>query len=97
MKKMSLKKILAIFLTLCMVVSLCPLSVFADTYKEGDVKTTYTEDAPEDVDGYVWELTDRYTCLNIIEHTHSDSCYYKSCDHKDGHLYSCYSESTVYT
>ena len=35
--------------------------------------------------------------VTVVEHTHSDSCYRKSCDHKDGHLTTCYTESTEYT
>ena len=29
-------------------------------------------------------------------HTHDADCYYKTCDHKDGHISTCYSSSTAY-
>lgn len=100
------KRILSFILALAMVLGMVPFNALptfaaevadpADA-KVGDTTTTKTDTAPTDVEYGVWKQTDSgTTCGNLIEHTHSDSCYYKSCDHNDGHLSSCYSESTSY-
>lgn len=65
-----------------------------DTYKG----TTMPTIAP---DGTEWSVTEEsyeqdWTKCSAVAHTHGDKCYYKSCDHKDGHLPTCYSESTSY-
>ncbi len=55
---------------------------------------------PEDTeipDGAQWEGPSAgvLSCTTDI-HTHDESCYYKKCDHKDGHTAACFSETTEY-
>lgn len=66
-----------------------------------EVAQSETSPDQED-DGKVWVQgdvagsVDELTCGNSYEHTHGDSCYYKSCNHKEGHLSDCYSNATSY-
>ena len=105
------KRFLSALLALVMVMSLLPVSVFAaegdyDYTYGATVKVTDDAAAPS---GSIppsseWELVSQETKVDLTkcpgtlgqEHTHSEDCYYKSCDHKDGHLSTCYSESTSY-
>lgn len=101
MKNTLLKRFLSLALTLCMVLSMCPVTAFAaegDAYAVGDTVSNTTGEEPAAVEGAVWvESSETNTvCEYLIEHTHNENCYYKSCDHKDGHLSTCYSESTTY-
>lgn len=103
------QKVFAIVLTLTILVSALPvgaISIFAAEVSDvqvGDTIITKTDAAPEDVDGGIWVLKESttlypnpsYTCVSV-EHTHTDSCFTKSCDHKDGHQPACYSNSTAY-
>ena len=55
-------------------------------------------DAPTNVPGTHWEFVSKSTeptCGTDI-HVHDDGCYYKKCDHKDGHPSTCYESSTAY-
>ena len=93
MLKSRTKRSFAFFLSACLLLSLCPTGAIAADYKIGDTVTTNTNTAPEAVEGAVWVQTDSTNC-SLIEHTHADKCYYKSCDHAtaniNGHLQSCY-------
>lgn len=55
---------------------------------------------PEQIagDGKIWVKDGNafIDCGNSYEHTHGNSCYYLNCDHKEGHLNSCYAGSTSY-
>lgn len=90
-----LKRSLALLLTLCMVLAMVPTNVFAVGHNHGDQVVTNTETPPAPVEGGVWVLTGKVECSKIV-HTHKESCYYQTCDHKDGHLASCYSSATEY-
>lgn len=98
MNKTMFKRVLAIALTLCMVLSMCPVTALAADYSVGDTVSNTTGEKPEDVAGAIWaESTSTETiCGNLYEHTHDEDCYSKSCDHKNGHLSSCYSTATSY-
>lgn len=90
------KRSLALVLTLCMVFTMMPLYGIASEYVPGDQVTTNSKEPPASIPGAVWVLTDSVECKKIA-HTHEETCYYQSCDHKDGHLSTCYSENTEYT
>lgn len=90
-----LKRSLAIVLTFCMLFAILPTNVFAAGHQHGDQVTTPTEQPPEAVDGAVWVLTGKVECNKIV-HSHTESCYYKTCDHKNGHISTCYSSATAY-
>lgn len=66
-------------------------------------KTQESESAPDAsnaADGYSWfqgeQAGKTLSCNYLYAHTHGDKCYTKTCDHKDGHLSTCYSTSTEY-
>lgn len=90
------KRSLALVLTLCMVVAMMPMTGVAREYVPGDQIVTDSKEPPTSIPGAVWVLTDSVECKKIV-HTHEEKCYYQSCDHSDGHLSTCYSESTAYT
>ena len=104
MKRFSLKKTLAFVLSLCLVLSFCPMQVFALGFEVGDTVTkeysakldddALSAEAPESVDGAVWVNTDSDTCGVLLEHTHGDGTCVKTCDHAlanvNGHFQSCY-------
>lgn len=100
MLSLKVKRGLSFLLSLCLILSMLPMTVFADSNSDlhniGDIKVTATKDPPASVANAVWVLVDSDECNKIV-HTHEDKCYYKSCDHNDGHLSTCYSESTSYT
>ena len=103
MKKMKGKRLLSLLLTLCMVLSMVPAAALAAKVDNaadavvGDTIITTTKDVPNATEPAYWKLTDKErVCDSAIEHTHSDSCYYQSCDHKDGHLSTCYGEEYTY-
>ena len=89
------KRSLALLLTLCMVLAMVPTSVFAVGHQHGDQVVTNTETPPAAVEGGVWVLTGKVECSKIV-HTHEENCFYQTCDHKDGHLSTCYSSATAY-
>lgn len=95
MFKSKMKRGIALLLTMCMVMAMMPTHVFAVGHSHGDTVVTPTDTPPAAVEGFVWVLTDSVECKSIV-HTHKEGCFYKSCDHKDGHLSTCYSESTSY-
>lgn len=86
---------LAMLLVFCMMVSMLPTSATAAWIEPGDMVITPTNTPPDAIDGSVWVLTDSTECKKLV-HTHEDKCFYKSCDHADGHLSTCYSEATSY-
>lgn len=101
------KRVLALLLTLCMVVSMCP--AFALTAKAATeatlIKTEEKTTAPADEENGTWvqvggpvNKLDASKCptLGLSTHSHTGDCYYKSCTHKDGHISSCYSTATSY-
>lgn len=96
MHKHQIKRSLAFILAICIVVSLLPMTVIAVDKQVGDSVTTNKNEPPAAVDGAVWVLTDSTECKKIV-HTHGEKCFYQSCDHKDGHLATCYSEATAYS
>lgn len=55
---------------------------------EDEIKDTI-DDVKDKVDDKIDEITGGATCGNI-EHTHEDACYTKTCDHKNGHISTCY-------
>lgn len=95
MFKNKLTRGLALVLTLCMIIGMVPMQAIAVDLHPGDTITTPDKNPPAPVEGAVWVLTDSIECKKIV-HTHNEKCFYQSCDHKDGHLSSCYSESTAY-
>ena len=99
MLSLKVKRGLSFLLSLCLILSMLPMTVFADSsldsFNVGDIKVTTTKDPPMSVENAVWVLVDSNECNKIV-HTHEDKCYYKSCNHNDGHLSTCYSESTSY-
>ena len=99
MLSLKVKRGLSFLLSLCLLLSMLPMTVFADnsldSFNIGDIKVTTTKDPPASVEDAVWVLINSNECNKIV-HTHEDKCYYKSCDHNDGHLSTCYSESTSY-
>ena len=97
MKHRLLKRVFALAMSLCLVIGLCPIVGLADEeYSVGDEVTTYTDEAPAAVKGAVWVQTEASSPCYYVEHEHNDDCYKKSCDHKSGHLSTCYSSSTEY-
>lgn len=90
------KRSLALILTLCMLIATMPMNSIAREMVPGDQVITDSKEPPASIPGAVWVLTDSVECKKIV-HTHEEKCYYQSCDHKDGHLSTCYSESTAYT
>lgn len=96
MSKQTIKRSLAFILAICTVVSLLPMTVIARDTQVGDSVTTDTKEPPAAVENAVWVLTDSIECKKIV-HTHEGKCFYQSCDHKDGHLPTCYSEATAYS
>ena len=105
MKYLSLKRIFAFLLSFCMLFSFCGIQGFVFAASVGDTVTKnfasllgtdeLTANEPEDVEGAVWELTD-YSWCGLLEHTHSESCWYKNCSHANGHTTDCYGETTEY-
>ena len=99
MLSLKVKRGLSFLLSLCLLLSVLPMTVFADngldSFNIGDIKVTTTKDPPTTVENAVWVLINSNECNKIV-HTHEERCYYKSCDHNDGHLSICYSESTSY-
>ena len=61
----------------------------------GDTTTTTMNTSPEDVEYGVWKQTASDTVCGKMEHTHTDDCYSYSCDHKNGHLSTCFETSTA--
>ena len=103
MKKIKGKRLLSLLLTLCMVLSLVPAAALAAKVDNaadavvGDTITTTTKDVPNATEPAYWKLTDKErVCDSAIEHTHNEDCYYQSCDHKEGHLSTCYGEEYTY-
>ena len=99
------RRSLSLALALVMVLGMVPFGALRTAAAvPGDKTTTKTETPPADVPYGIWVLDQgttlnpnpKTTCGVLVEHTHSDSCYRKSCDHADGHLSSCYSSSTSY-
>ena len=99
------RRSLSLALALVMVLGMVPFGALRTAAAQpGDKTTTKTETPPADVPYGIWVLdkgttlnpNPKATCGNAVEHTHSDSCYRKTCDHADGHLSSCYSSSTTY-
>lgn len=90
------KRIIALLLTIILVTAMLPTNVIATEFSVGDNQTTNTNTPPNSVDGAVWVLVDSIECNKIV-HTHENKCYYHSCDHNNGHISTCYSESTAYT
>ena len=95
MFKNKMKRGISLLLTLCMVLAMVPMNAVAVGHSHGDTVITPDKEEPAPVEGFVWVLTDSVECKKIV-HTHKESCFYKSCDHKDGHLSSCYSSATEY-
>lgn len=87
---------ISLLLVLCMVVSVFPLQITALDTQIGDTVTTPTNQPPAPIENAVWVLTDSIECKKIA-HTHTVSCYYQTCDHANGHLSTCYSQSTAYS
>lgn len=90
------KRSLALILTLCMLIATMPLNSIAREMVPGDQVITDSKEPPASIPGAVWVLTDSIECRKIV-HTHEAKCFYQSCDHKNGHLSTCYGESTAYT
>lgn len=93
-------RVLSLILALAMVLTSVPMTAKAaePNYILGTESNT-TGVAPGDVDGTVWVEGTPETktiCGNLYEHIHGTNCYTKSCDHKNGHLSTCYSTSTEY-
>ena len=95
------KRLLAAIMSLCMVVSLLPVSAFAaDGYEIGDVYTSEDNPNPELPTNipagteWVGPVTERgqLTCERE-EHTHTDACYELICEHV--HDDSCYPTKSV--
>ena len=86
---------IALLLAIVMAVSMLPVSVFATTPSIGDTQHTHTNTPPAAVENAVWVLAESVECKKI-EHTHTEKCYYQSCDHNNGHTSAGYSESTTY-
>lgn len=66
-------------------------------------KTQESKNAPDAgnaSDGYIWfqgeQTGETLSCGYLLLHVHNEDCYTKTCDHKDGHLSTCYSSSTEY-
>lgn len=93
--KMSMKRSIAFVLAMCMFMAMVPLNVLATGTEIGTKEVTSTENPPAPVDGGVWVLVDSKKCTSI-EHAHNNDCYYQTCDHKNGHISTCYGESTSY-
>lgn len=105
------KRCLSILLAVIMVVGMVPataLQAFAaetDVPVVGSTVTTPNNVRPTAPDGYWYELdsTEGPNALGYSSvcgksnHTHTDDCYTHNCDHKDGHLSTCYESSTEYT
>lgn len=89
------KRIAALIIAIVMMVTALPIGVFAEAPEIGDTHTTNTNTPPADIENAVWVLADSVEC-HKIEHLHEDKCYYKSCDHNEGHTSACYSEATSY-
>lgn len=94
--KKATKRFVVFCSTTCMLLSQVPMYVFAQDVSVGTQVITNTKTPPKLIEGNVWELIDSDTCL-LIEHEHTNDCYYKTCDHKNGHLPDCYSTATAYT
>ena len=102
--KLKGKRMLSWLLTVVMVLSMLPATALAEEI--GGTATTKTKTSPEDVEYGVWQLNESIPLrpnpstdcgyLPEYEHTHGDNCYIKICDHKDGHLSTCYESSTSY-
>ena len=80
-----------------------------DVWQIGDTTTTPNNKQPvgDKVANSVWVNTDKtnHGALGFgdncaqgfnYEHTHSDTCWSLSCDHKDGHTVNCYESVTTY-
>ena len=93
--KMSMKRGIAMLLAMFMLFSTLPANVVADNTEIGTKEVTNTETPPAAVEDGIWVLVDTDKCISI-EHAHNDDCYYKTCDHKNGHISTCYSEATAY-
>lgn len=59
-----------------------------DNIDKEDVEDA-VEDAKDFIDDKFDELNGGATC-NILEHKHITDCYLKTCDHKNGHIATCY-------
>lgn len=95
---MRVKRGLSLLLCCAILVGLLPTVAFA-AYDIGDTVTNKTGVAPDAVAGAVWveETPEKERiCGVLIEHIHDENCYTKNCDHRNGHLPSCYSSSTEY-
>lgn len=94
---MRAKRLTCLFLCFALLLGLMPTTVFG--YDIGETVTNTTGEAPADVAGAVWVAQTPETktiCGNLYEHTHGEKCYRKTCDHKNGHLSSCYDTKTEY-
>ncbi|MBQ8646762.1 MAG: hypothetical protein IJ484_01310, partial [Oscillospiraceae bacterium] len=97
------KRLLSLLLAVVMLVGVFPTSVFAAAVGE-PVKNT-TGEEPEPIEGFFWkntgtsEAVDPEKChFPDSEHVHSADCYgyLQICDHKKGHLSTCYPTEYVY-
>lgn len=97
-RKSLFKRIVAFALAGVLMFNVAPMGVTAEDnipQVGTEEKTTNANYTPAAVENCVWERTE-VKCDVLVEHTHGDSCYLKSCNHKNGHLSTCYSTATEY-
>ena len=105
------KRVLSFLLTLLMIVGVFPAGSFVvsaedNVWQIGDTTTTPNNFKPlgEKVSNSVWVNTKtegpdslgHSSVCDKYAHTHSDTCWTKSCNHKDGHTTNCYDSVTNY-
>ena len=104
---MKAKKLLSLLLVLCMIIGMVPgVAMAADEGYDYEVGAIVTQNGDDSIpsgsipEGATWsgpvQLPDM-SCGYLFSHSHSESCYTKICDHKDGHMNTCYSSSTSYS
>ena len=108
----NVRRIISMVLAFVMVLTTLPANLFAVFAAEvtdhehatavGDTLVVKGDDStppdPAHIPGTHWEFVSKSTdptCGTDI-HVHNAGCYYKNCDHKDGHISTCYEISTAY-
>lgn len=98
-RKSLLKRVVALALAGVLAFNVAPMGVSAETtepYDGMEETVPYGYGQPTDVEGFVWVENSKSACSDQLLHSHDDECYKLTCDHKGGHLSTCYSTSSVY-
>lgn len=95
-KKQLFKRIVAFVLAGVLTFNVAPMGVSAEgtePYDGMEVTLPLGSGQPDAIDGFVWVAGSKRECSDNLLHSHTNDCYVKTCDHKNGHMPGCYGSS----